>query len=344
MNILIAIIIFSVIILFHELGHFLLAKRAGILVNEFSLGLGPKLFGFKVGETTYCLKLLPFGGSCSMEGEDQASENERAFNKKSVWARMSVVAAGPIFNFIMAFLFALIVIGIAGFDEAKVWGLTEDYPAEEAGLQEGDKIIRLNNERVYLNREVSLFLSLHAGETFDLTYERDGKRDTVEIKPKYDEETKRYYAGLKGMANREKGNFLQIIKYSALDLRYWIKTTYKSLGMLLTGKVKVSDLSGPVGIVDVIGDAYNESKSDGGLYVFLNMLNMAILLSANLGVMNLLPLPALDGGRLVFMLIEAITRKRVPENVEGVIHFAGLMLLLLLMVFVMYNDIMRIIR
>lgn len=344
MSIVIAIIMFSLIILFHELGHFLLAKRAGICVNEFSLGLGPKLFGIQVGETTYCLKLLPFGGSCSMEGEDEASESVRAFNNKSVWARLSVVAAGPIFNFIMAFLLAIVVIAIAGYDEAKVFGVMEDYPAEAAGLQEGDKIIRLNKERVYLNREVSLFLSLHAGETFDLTYERDGARHTVEIQPKYDEETKRYYAGLTGLSVREKGNFLQVMKYSALELRYWIKTTYKSLGMLLKRQVKVSDLSGPVGIVDVIGDTYNESKSDGGLYVFLNMLNMAILLSANLGVMNLLPIPALDGGRIVFMLVEVITKKRVPERVEGMVHFAGLMLLLLLMVFVMYNDIMRIIR
>lgn len=344
MNIIIAIIIFSAIILFHELGHFLLAKRAGIKVNEFSLGLGPKLVGFKKGDTYYCLKLLPFGGACMMEGEDQESDSDDAFNKKSVWARISVVAAGPIFNFILAFFLAIIIIAIAGYDSTKIHGLMEGYPAQEAGLSVGDEIIKINDERVRVGREVNLFLQLNPGEEFDLTYERDGKRSTVTIKPKLDEETGGYYAGFKGLTMREKGNVIDVVKYSAYEVRYWIKTTYKSLGMLFSGKVGVQDLSGPVGIVDVIGDTYEQSKSDGALYVFINMINMAILLTANLGVMNLLPIPALDGGRLVFLMFEAITRRRVPEKIEGAIHFAGLVVLLALMVFVMGNDIWKIVK
>lgn len=342
MKIVIAILIFSAIILFHELGHFLLAKRAGIKVNEFSLGLGPKVCGFQKGETYYCLKLLPFGGACMMEGEDAQSENERAFNNKSVWARISVVAAGPIFNFIMAFFLALIVIGFAGYDDTCVKDVMEDYPVMNAGVQAGDRITKINKERVFVGREVDLFLSLNPGETFDMTFVRDGESHVVTIEPKFDEETGRYYAGFRGLTMREKGNVLDVIKYSALEVRYWIKMTYKSLGMLFTGQVGVGDLSGPVGIVDVIGDAYEQSRPDGALYVFINMVNMAILLTANLGVMNLLPFPALDGGRLVFLVIEAVTRKRVPEKIEGAIHFAGLMLLLLLMVFVMGNDLFKI--
>jgi len=344
LKIIIAIFIFSVIILFHELGHFLLAKRAGIKVNEFSLGLGPTLFGIKKGETVYSLKLLPFGGACMMEGEDQESENDRAFNNKPVWARISVVAAGPIFNFILAFFLAIIVIAIAGYDSTEVRGLMENYPAEEAGIRPGDIILKINDQRVYVSREVNLFLTLHQGEKFDLTYERDGKKNTVTIEPEYDEETDYYYAGIKGLGYREKGNVFQVLKYSVYEVRYWIKTTYQSLGMLFTGKVHVNDLSGPVGIVDVIGDTYEEAKSEGALTVFVNMLNMAILLTANLGVMNLLPFPALDGGRLVFLIIEAITKRRVPERVEGAIHFAGLILLLVLMVFVMGNDIFKIVK
>lgn len=344
MKIIIAILIFSAIILFHELGHFLLAKRAGIKVNEFSLGLGPTLFGVQKGETFYCLKLLPFGGACMMEGEDQESESDRAFNNKSVWARISVVAAGPVFNFILAFLLAIIVIAIAGFDSTKIRGVTEDYPVAQAGIETGDVIVKINNQHVYVSREVNLFLQLHQGETFDLTYERDGKQKTVTIEPKYDEESQRYYAGIKGLGYREKGNVLQVLKYSALEVRYWIKTTFQSLAMLFTGKVHVNDLSGPVGIVDVIGDTYEEAKSEGALTVFLNMINMAILLTANLGVMNLLPFPALDGGRLVFLIIEAVTKRRVPEKIEGTIHFVGLMLLLALMVFVMGNDIFKIVK
>ena len=344
MKIVIAIIIFSAIILFHELGHFLLAKRGGIKVNEFSLGLGPTLFGVQKGETYYSLKLLPFGGACMMEGEDTESDSERAFNNKSVWTRISVVAAGPVFNFILAFFLAIIVISIAGYDSTEIRGVMEDYPVEEAGIVPGDVIVKINDSNVYVSREIDLFLQLHQGESFDLTYRHDGKLNKVTINPKYDEETKHYYAGIKGLGYREKGNVLQILKYSALEVRYWIKTTFESLGMLFTGKVNVNDLSGPVGIVDVIGDTYEEAKSDGALTIFVNMVNMAILLTANLGVMNLLPFPALDGGRLVFMLIEAITKRRVPEKIEGTIHFVGLILLLALMVLVMGNDIFKIIK
>ena len=176
MKIIIAIIIFSAIILFHELGHFLLAKRAGIKVNEFSLGLGPKLFGIKKGETLYCIKILPFGGACVMEGEDTSSDNERAFNNKSVWARISVVAAGPFFNFILAFVLAVIVIALAGYDSTVIKDVMEDYPVSEAGVEPGDKIIKMNNERVYVGREVNLFLQLNYGKSFELTYEHDGKQ------------------------------------------------------------------------------------------------------------------------------------------------------------------------
>lgn len=344
MKIIIAILIFSAIVLFHELGHFLFAKRAGIKVNEFSLGLGPTLCGVQKGETFYSIKLLPFGGACMMEGEDAESESDRAFNNKSVLNRISVVAAGPIFNFILAFVLAIIVIALRGFDSTQVRGVIDDYPVAQAGIVPGDKITKINNQHVYVGREINLFLSLNPGKEFDLTYERDGKKNTVTIVPEYDEESGRYLAGFTGLTSREKGNVFEVIKYSAFEVRYWIKTTFQSLGMLLTGKVGLKDLSGPVGIVDVIGDTYEESKSDGALYVFVNMVNMAILLTANLGVMNLLPLPALDGGRLVFLIIEGITKKRVPEKIEGTIHFVGLVLLLILMVFVMGNDIFKIIK
>lgn len=279
-----------------------------------------------------------------MEGEDAESESDRAFNNKSVLNRISVVAAGPIFNFILAFVLAIIVIALMGFDSTQVRGVIDDYPVAEAGIVPGDKITKINNQHVYVGREINLFLSLNPGKEFDLTYERDGKKNTVTIVPEYDEESERYLAGFTGLTSREKGNVFEVIKYSAFEVRYWIKTTFQSLGMLLTGKVGLKDLSGPVGIVDVIGDTYEESKSDGALYVFVNMVNMAILLTANLGVMNLLPLPALDGGRLVFLIIEGITKKRVPEKIEGTIHFVGLVLLLILMVFVMGNDIFKIIK
>lgn len=342
MKILIAIVIFSFIILIHELGHFLFAKWNDICVEEFSLGLGPRLIGIKRGETMYSIKLLPFGGACMMRGEDEDSEEERSFGKKSVWGRISVVAAGPIFNFILAFLLAVIVISFAGYDETKVRGLMKDYPAEQAGMEEGDRIVALNGGKVLVSREITFFLNIHDGETVDVTYVRDGDKKTVALEPVYDEETGRHYIGLTGLGIREKGNPLKVIQYSIYEVRYWIKTTIQSLGMLVSGQVGVKDLSGPVGIVDVIGETYEQSKAEGTLTVVLTMLNMSILLTANLGVMNLLPLPALDGGRLVFLLIEALIKKRVPQKIEAVVHFTGLMLLMLLMVFVMFNDFQRI--
>ena len=341
MKIIIAILMFSFIIIFHELGHFLLAKKNKIKVNEFCLGLGPTLFGITKGETKYSIKLLPFGGACMMEGEDGESESEGSFNSKSVWARIAVVAAGPVFNFILAFLLALIVIGTAGFDRPEVKGVMEGYPAEEAGLQAGDIIKEINGKNIHIYREVSVYTLFHSNENLEVTYERDGEENTCTISPKYNEEAGRNLFGIYGNTMRERGNIFETIKYSVYEVKYWIEVTMDSLKMLVTGRVSVNELSGPVGIVKNIGDTYDESKSAGTLSVVLTLINYSIMLTANLGIMNLLPLPALDGGRLVFLIIEAVRKKRVDPDKEGMVHFVGLMLLLALMVLVMFNDIRK---
>lgn len=343
MKIIIALIIFSIIILFHELGHFLLAKKNGIKVNEFCLGLGPTLFGVQKGETFYSLKLLPFGGACMMEGEDSESTDSRAFNSKSVWARISVVAAGPIFNFIMAFLFSFIIICCTGYDLPVLTDVSEGYAAEEAGLKAGDTIVKLGNKRIHFYRDISAYGMYHAGETVEVTYERDGERYTTTLVPKYDEELGRYLYGFVGSPAREKvtNNVFTLAKYSIYEVNYWIYSTIESIKMIFTGGVTLNDMSGPIGIVDAIGTSYEETVTYGAYYVFLQMLYICVLLSANLGVMNLLPLPALDGGRLVFLIIEAIRGKKVNPDKEGMVHFVGLMLLLGLMVIVMFNDIRK---
>lgn len=342
-SILIAIIIFSIIVIFHELGHFLLAKANGIKVNEFSLGLGPTIIGKRFGETLYSIKLLPFGGACMMEGEDENSQDDRAFNNKSVCARMSVVFAGPFFNFIMAFVFAVILLGCAGYDRPVITDVMDGYAAQEAGLQGGDEIVKMNHLSIHFYREISAYSMFHAGEEVDITYVRDGKKHTTTLKPKYDEETGRYLYGFMAGAERVKAGPVGTVVHGFYEVRYWIYTTVQSLKMLVTGGVSVNELSGPVGIVKNIGDTYEESAAaDGYFYAFLNMLNWAILLSANLGVMNLLPLPALDGGRMVFLIVEAIRRKRIPADKEGMVHAIGIILLLLLMVVVMFNDIRKI--
>lgn len=342
MNILIAIIIFSIIIIFHELGHFLLAKANGIRVNEFCLGLGPTIIGFTRGETKYSLKLLPFGGACMMEGEDSESEDERAFPNKSVWARMSVVFAGPFFNFIMAFLFSFIILCCIGYEKPVISDVIEGYAAEEAGMQAGDEIVKMNHMSIHFYKEISAYSTFHEGEDVEITYIRDGERSTTTLKPKYDEETGRYLYGFVASYEPTKGNILDIAVHAVYEVRFWVYTTIQSLRMLVTGGYSVNELSGPVGIVKNMGDVYDEAVTTGGYYsALINMMNWIVLLSANLGVMNLLPLPALDGGRLVFLIVEAIRRKRVDPEKEGYVHLIGIVLLLLLMVVVMFNDIRK---
>lgn len=341
MKIIIAILMFSIIIIFHELGHFLMAKVNGIRVNEFCLGLGPTLFGITLGETKYSLKLFPIGGACMMEGEDEESSDNRAFGKKSVWARISVVAAGPIFNFLMAFVFAFILLWNIGYDLPELYDVVEGGAAEAAGIEAGDTIVKLNNTRIHFYRDISVYAQLHPGETVEVTYERAGVKKQAAVTPKYDEETGAYFYGFLGSGERTKGTVLETLEHSIYEVKYWIAMTIAGLKSLITGQVGVNELSGPVGIVEMIGDGYEASVSYGYFAAFLQMLYMTILLSANLGVMNLLPLPALDGGRLFFMLIEVIRGKRVDPDKEGMVHFIGMMLLFALMIFVMFNDIRR---
>ena len=259
----IAILLFSAIILFHELGHFLLAKANGIRVNEFSLGLGPTIVGFTKGETKYSIKLLPFGGACMMEGEDSQSNDDRSFQKKSVWARISVVAAGPVFNFIMGFVLAVIILGNIGISAPIVAQVEDGYGAQAAGLQAGDEIIKMNHKHIHFFKEISMYTLFHAGETVEVTYERNGERNTVEVQPTYDEEQGRYRYGIYGSGEYTKFGPLKTLQYSVYEVKYWIQYTVGSLKMLLTHQVSVNDLSGPVGIVKTIGDTYDMSKSDG---------------------------------------------------------------------------------
>ena len=341
MSIILALIIFSLIILIHELGHFLLAKRGGVTVEEFSLGMGPRLISTVKGGTRYSLKLLPFGGSCMMLGEDEATTEEGSFASKSVWTRISVIAAGPIFNFILAFVLSVIIIGSIGVDKPVILAVSEGFPAAEAGIQKGDTILKMNGTKIRLSREVTNYVTFHQGEDVTFVYEHEGEERTVTLSPEQNEGG-RYIFGLSTVSSyREKVGAWETLKYSAYEVKYWIQTTISSLKMLFTGQVGINDMSGPVGVVTIIGDTYKESAADGGVYIWLNMLNISILLTANLGVMNLLPLPALDGGRLVFLIIEAIRRKRIDPEKEGMVHFVGLMLLMVLMIVVMFNDIRK---
>lgn len=342
MGILIAILIFCVIVIFHEFGHFLFAKKNDVQVNEFMIGLGPRLFGIRRGETVFSVHLLPFGGACAMEGEDGESENPRSFYRKSAWRRFLIVLAGPLFNFLLAYLLSVLLIGMLGIDRPVIEGVMEGYPAEEANLAAGDTVLMLNHKPIHFSRELRLYMYLHGQEEMRVTYLRDGERYQTTLIPRYDEEQGTYLLGIYYSPYYEKASFLELFQYGWYEVEYWIWSVIESLRMLFTGAVGLNDLSGPVGIVKTIGDTYTEAQASGGLYdVVLNMINISILLSANLGVMNLLPIPGLDGGRLLFTTIEMITRKRLPVEKEGFVNLIGLGFLFALMAVVMVNDIRK---
>lgn len=356
-TIILFLIIFSVVVISHELGHFLIARKNGIRVIEFSVGMGPTIFSFYKGGVKYALKPLPIGGACLFEGEDglENQEEEEAvqadrsegipFPKAGVWSRIATIFAGPFFNFLLAFVVALVLNAFSGADLPTVGKVVENSAAMEAGLQEGDVITRIDHERIHFYREVMLISSLNKGETMEVHYERDGQKSVTYVTPKYSEEDQRYYIGIANGGEYLKCNPLQVFQYGFYEVEYWVKLTFKSLGMVLQGQVTKEDVSGPIGIAKLVGDSYDHAEENyGTASAILTMLEIVVLLSVNLGILNLLPFPALDGGRLVFMLIEVVRGKPIPPEKEGMVHFAGLVVLMLLMVFVMYNDIMKLVR
>lgn len=356
-TIILFIIVFGLVVISHELGHFLIARKNGIRVVEFSVGMGPTLFSFRKRGTKYSLKLLPLGGACMFDGEDGVEREPQkeagsmdvpegvAFTEAGVWSRIAAVFAGPFFNFILAFVIAVILSAFSGADLPTVGTVQEGSAAAEAGLQPGDVITKIGREPIHFYREVSMISALNQGEEMKITYKRNGEKAVTTLIPKYDENDKRYYMGITNGGAYLKCNPLQVFQYGFYEVEYWVKITYKSLRMLVMGQVSKDDVSGPVGIAQLVGESYDTAEENYGTpYAILTMLEIVVLLSVNLGIMNLLPIPALDGGRLVFMFVEVLRGKPVPPEKEGMVHFAGLVVLMVLMVFIMYNDIMRLVR
>lgn len=377
-TIILFLIIFGVVVISHEFGHFLIGRRNGIRVLEFAVGMGPTLFSFTKGGVKYSLKLLPIGGACMFDGEDGMSvqEDEKedggmrrkammeaelpssesefgadaevygmAFTEAGVWKRIATVFAGPFFNFILAFVIALVLTVFSGADLPVVREISENSAAEEAGLMAGDVITRINNETIHFYREVMVISAMNKGETLEIHYTRDGQKGVASVTPRYDSDDARYYIGIRGSGEYLECNPLQVFQYGFYEVEYYVKTTYKSLGMLIRGQVSKDEVSGPVGIAQFVGESYDQAEENYGTSsAILTMLEIVVLLSVNLGILNLLPLPALDGGRLLFMFVEVVRGKPVSPEKEGLIHFAGLVVFMILMVFIMYNDIMKIVR
>lgn len=409
------ILIFGSLVFFHELGHFIFAKRAGIMVREFAIGFGPKILGFTKGETLYTIRLLPLGGYVRMAGEDMdsvelqpgfrvglllnrneevtkivlnqnkllpdmlfleversdlekglwiegydeeerlvrytvsrnavISENgkdtliapyDRQFGSKSIGKRAMAIFAGPLFNFILAFFIFLAIGLLQGVPtyEPVISGVQDKGPAIEAGIQEGDLITKINGQAIDSWQQLAGKIQESPGKELNFEYVRDGETLQSNITPKTVEQKGQTFGqiGVLYESPVEK-NPLKAVAYGAEQTYTWILKIFELLGMLVTGQFTIDALSGPVGIY--------KATEEVAQYGVFNLMNWAAILSINLGIMNLLPLPALDGGRLLFFLFEAIRGKPIDRQKEGMVHFVGIMLLMVLMVVVTWNDIQR---
>lgn len=324
-----AVLVFLLVILFHEFGHFAVAKMVGIEVNEFSIGMGPKIIQTKKGETEYTIRLLPIGGYVKMEGEDENSENPRSFNNASVFARIGVLLAGAFMNFVLAVVVLSIVSFGIGEPSTTVDQVTIDSPAAESGIIAGDIIVGIEDKKIDSWDQVTEEIG-DSPENKELKIEihRDGKTLTKYITPTVEDGRSIigiYTRSIKSPGSAIKGGFQQTGAFLMLMFDF--------IGMIFKGQVGMNSLSGPVGIIREVGVAANM-----GIY---NLLFLLGFISVNLGFFNLLPLPALDGSRISFLLVELIRGKPVDPEKEGFVHFVGFILLISLMLFVTYKDILN---
>ncbi|MCL2396767.1 MAG: site-2 protease family protein [Defluviitaleaceae bacterium] len=365
MMILMGLLVFTIIILVHELGHFWAARRAGILVEEFSIGMGPRLLHFKRGDTVYSLKLFPIGGSCLMLGEDESGVTDpRSFGSRPVGWRILVISAGAILNFVLAFVLSTIMAMFTASPDTTIRDFAEISPIYEAGVRHGDRIVRINNRNITLFGDVGLEMHLADGSPMDVMVEREGQRLNFAVTPVYIDGAYRlgfipnttvgpFFARTQADAEGNmvyvddlewirRAGFFESFGAGYDNMIFSIRSVFFTLRGLITGTFGIDGMMGVVGIVAFVGDeAESRVETGGGMAVVWFLISFTALLSANLGVLNLLPLPALDGGRLVFLILEAIRRKPINPDREGMVHFVGLVLLMGLLVFVTYNDIVR---
>ena len=368
LKILAALLLLGVLIMIHEFGHFLAARAMGVRVNEFAIGMGPKLFKWGKGDTLYTLRALPLGGFCAMEGEDEdaptpsaiggnsdreiePTDETRSFAHKKVWQRIVIVLAGAVMNLLLGFLLLVVYNGFmqAPYDDngtvlfptTTIAQIQEDTSAYQTGLRPGDTILSINGRRVLMDSDMAMEMQNDQDGVLQMVVRRDGEKvtlDNVKFELKYDEETGRNYlvydfvvlGKVRTLGNTITQSFKQEVSVATI--------VWRSLIDMVRGRYGLNELSGPVGTVDIIADAVGGVNTLAGAQTLIMLM---VMITVNLGVFNLLPLPALDGGRLIFLLWEGITRRRVPPKFEGIVHFVGLLLLIFLMLVVSYSDITK---
>lgn len=334
MYIIYALLGFSLLIIVHELGHFTLAKLNGIKVEEFSIGMGPKILSTQGKETKYSIGLFPIGGYVKMMGEEEEVKDERSFSSKSPLRRISVIIAGALMNFLLAIVIFTMILSKFGYTLPEVNSLVEGSPAMEAGLLEGDKFLKVDGSKVISSDDIIIGINLAKGNPVNFLVERNGEKREITITPKLVEENgvKSYKIGF-GFNVVQNPTILQAFKQSFRQTAAAISQTYRGLKMMVTGNVNFkTDVGGPVSIIKMSSEA-----AKNGIW---NLMNFIAFISINLAVFNMLPFPALDGGWTVILLIELITRRKVPDKVVGAMNYVGMMLLFGLMILVTIKDIL----
>ncbi|MCR1951542.1 M50 family metallopeptidase [Clostridium sp. DSM 100503] len=334
MYIIYALLGFSLLIIVHELGHFVMAKVNGIKVEEFAIGMGPKILSTQGKETKYSIGLFPIGGYVKMMGEEEEVQDERSFSSKSPLRRISVIIAGATMNFLFAIIIFTVFLNKFGYSLPKVNSLIENMPAMEAGLQEGDTFVKINGSRVFSADDLTIGISLAKNNPINFLIERNGEKKEVTVTPKLTEENgrERYMIGF-GFERVDNPGIVQSFKQSFKETLSVISQTYKSLKMMIMGEVNFkTDVGGPVSIIRMSSEA-----AKNGIW---NLMYFVAFISINLAVFNMLPFPALDGGWTVILLIELITRRKVPDKLVGAMNYVGIMLLFGLMIIVTIKDIL----
>lgn len=351
MSIIITVLIFGLIILIHEYGHFIVAKKSGVFIEEFAIGMGPKLLSKEKNGTLYSIRVLPLGGFCKMKGEDEEDTSPDSFNNISVFKKILIVFAGPLMNFLLALIIFAGFNLTSGIITTTVKEVIEDYPAQQVGIQSGDTIYKINGKRVHSYDDISFYLSEANVENTEVQVKRNKEILTFNLNLQLDEASGRYITGItmyskapffSSESSSLKAGFFESIKESFWNMIFAIKVTIKGVLDLVTFNISIDNLTGPIGLTPVIGETYQVALANSFSTMVKTMLNLTALLSANIGVMNLLPIPALDGGRLIFLFIEAIRGKAVPQKYESFIHFIGFAVLMAFGLFIAFKDITRI--
>ena len=326
-----SIIIFLLVILIHEFGHFIVAKMNGVSVLEFSIGMGPKLFQKESNGTLYSLRLLPVGGYCQLEGEDEENDSPNSLNNQSPLVRLKVILAGAIMNFILAFILLILLMSVSRVS-TEVSGVLEDSPAYSSGIQTGDKIVSINGKNINDGGELLKNIKESQGD-LDIGVIRDSQSKNIKVTPRLENNVRKIGVNFQEEYDIKNFSLIKGFKKGVITFLNLTGMLYKFLRMLITGQLGLGGVSGPVGVVKEIGNAAKTGVA--------NLIFLLAYININLGVFNLLPIPALDGGRAIFILIEMIFGKKISQEKEGYIHMVGLILLLGLIAIVTIKDVIK---